>query len=64
MNSQIIKKNKKPKMHSSLSPLRDMSSNYFLAEDQIETQKAENKILRQKLQSKSEALVNTLFNLT
>ena len=30
---------------------------YLLPEEQLETQKAENKILRQKLQSKSEALV-------
>ena len=48
-------------MQSSLSPLRDLSSNYFLAEEQIETQKAENKILRQKLQSKSEALVTLIL---
>ncbi len=51
-------------MQSSLSPLRDFpmgSSNYLLSEEKIETQKAENKILRQKLQSKSEALVLFVF---
>ena len=44
-------------MNVSLTPLRDISSAYLLPEEQLETQKAENKILRQKLQSKSEALV-------
>ena len=33
------------------------TNNFLMLQDKIETQKGENKILRQKLQSKSEALV-------
>ena len=45
---------------SSLSPFREFSPGLLLPEAEAETQKAENKILRQKLQSKTEALVTSL----
>ena len=48
---------------SSLSPYREFSPGLLLPEAEAETQKAENKILRQKLQSKTEALVMSHSNI-
>merc|ERR1712223_386358 len=40
-----------------MSTPQQVSVNFLLMQEKIETQKGENKILRQKLQSKSEALI-------
>merc|ERR1712088_983030 len=42
---------------SNNSSRQPSTNNFLMLQDKIETQKGENKILRQKLQSKSEALV-------